>query len=102
MIFVHSPIIFIVIEKSGKTLHLLKSNSKPTASDRQRKKVKILGTYGEYRESKKKPAPPNNAGAPPKAQGQPASGSSILQFMAPPPGGKADQGKGKDATMSGK
>ena len=57
MIFVHSIITFIVIEKSGKTLHLLKARSKPIQSGIKRKKIATLGTFADYKESKKKPAP---------------------------------------------
>ena len=44
-------------EKSGKTLHLLKSNSKPTKPRQKRKKVELFGTFDQYKESKKKPQP---------------------------------------------
>ena len=33
---------------------MLKSASKPTAGGRNRQKIPILGTYGEYSESKQK------------------------------------------------
>ena len=38
----------IYIEKSGKTIHLLKQSSKQITSSKKRKKVDILGTYTEY------------------------------------------------------
>lgn len=41
-------------EKNGKTLHLLKSKSKPTAFAKKRKKIPILGSYTEYKDSKQK------------------------------------------------
>ena len=53
-------------EKNGKTLHLLKSNSKPVATGKKRKKIPIMGTYGQYKDSKSKAivaaqgAPPGN------------------------------------------
>ena len=72
-------------EKNGKTLHLLKSKSKPVPGGRKRKKLPVLGTFEQYAESKKKPAPVQGNDAKPKIQSQAASGSSILQFMAPPP-----------------
>ena len=42
-------------QKPGKTLHLLKSKSKPCNAIRKRKKVEVLGTYAQYKDSKKKP-----------------------------------------------
>ena len=42
------------IEKSGKTLHLLKSGSKPIKPRSQRKKIEILGSLAVYNDSKKK------------------------------------------------
>ena len=48
---------FISTEKAGKTLHLLKSNSKPTKPRQKRKKVELFGTFDQYQESKKKPQP---------------------------------------------
>ena len=50
-------LLFISTEKSGKTLHLLKSNSKPIKPRIKRKKVELLGTFAQYQDSKKKPAP---------------------------------------------
>ena len=49
-----SNILLISIEKNGKTLHLLKSGSKPTLGGKKRQKVPILGSFGEYNDSKKK------------------------------------------------
>ena len=42
-------------EKNGKTLHLLKSSSKPSKTGKKRKEIPILGTYQQYTDSKKKP-----------------------------------------------
>lgn len=42
------------IEKSGKTLHLLKAKSKPQKSGRKRKVIPTLGTFSQYKESKSK------------------------------------------------
>ena len=64
-------------ERNGKTLHLLKARSKPVQSGRVRKKIPLLGTFGQYKESKGKPPPtkpgqpsstiqPPNIGQPPK------------------------------------
>ena len=43
----------ISIEKSGKTIHLLKQNSKQITSNKKRKKVDTHGTYTEYMQKKK-------------------------------------------------
>ena len=42
-----------LIEKNGKTLHLLKSQSKSQQAAKKRKKVPLLGSFTEYKESKK-------------------------------------------------
>ena len=44
-------------EKSGKTIHLLKSGSKQTSGAKVRKVVPLLGTFAQFKDSKKKPAP---------------------------------------------
>ena len=44
-------------EKSGKTIHLLKSGSKQASGQKKRKTVPLLGTFGQYKDSKKKPDP---------------------------------------------
>jgi hypothetical protein len=41
-------------EKPGKTLHLLKSKSKPAPSEKKRKKVELLGPFEKYVEQSKK------------------------------------------------
>ena len=45
---------FWIVEKSGKTLYLLKEGSKKINGSKKRKKVDILGTFSEYKDSKKK------------------------------------------------
>ena len=50
-----------ISQKSGKTIHLLKNNSKPISKGKKRKVVPILGTLNEFKESKKKPAPQHQA-----------------------------------------
>ena len=35
-------------------MHLLKSKAKPTATDRQRKKIPLKGSFGQYLDSKRK------------------------------------------------
>ena len=54
---------------NGKTLHLLKSSSKPTPAKVKRKKVPILGTYDQYSESKKKPGSLSNQAPPSQISG---------------------------------
>ena len=76
-------------------MHLLKSNSKAVATGKKRKKIPIMGTYGQYKESKQKPAPANPMPLQPQIS-QPKPGqASILNFAG------ANQGN-KDAKMSGK
>ena len=86
-------------EKNGKTLHLLKQGSKRIITDRKRKKVQLMGSFTEYKDSKKKPvanpadpianaAPPLNFGS----QGPPSIPPMFLQQAAP------NQAK-KDAEM---
>ena len=76
---------FYLAEKNGKTLHLLKSSSKPSKAGKKRKEIPILGTYQQYTDSKKKPQPQANVADGAPTQSQINSGSSILQFMAPAP-----------------
>ena len=45
---------FVGAEKNGKTLHLLKARSKPIQSGRKKKKIEVLGTFAQYKDSKKK------------------------------------------------
>jgi len=51
-------------EKKGKMASLLKTNSKPVASTKKRKKIPIQGTYEEYRDSKIKDLGKNAKNAP--------------------------------------
>ena len=60
ILIAHRPIdsltfVFDLSEKSGKTIHLLKARSKPIQSGRKRKKVEVLGTWSDFKDSKKKP-----------------------------------------------
>ena len=52
-----STALSLTIEKSGKTIHLLKAGSKPFVGGKKRKKVELLGTLDQFKESKKKPVP---------------------------------------------
>ena len=40
------------VEHKGRTLHLLKSSSKPVPQQRKRRKVEILGTFDQYKTQK--------------------------------------------------
>ena len=64
----------ISTEKSGKMIHLLKSGSKQASGQKIRKTVPLLGTFAQYKDSKKKPEPKQVA-------------QSIVDqvMMAPPP-----------------
>ena len=104
MVQIYRLIYDVSTEKKGKTVHLLKSNSKPVASAKKRKKIPIQGTYEEYRDSKIKDLGKNAKNAaqspqvrpmqedqqvrPMRSQGQSSGGSSIVQYMAPAPGQK--------------
>ena len=46
---------FCQTEKAGKTLKLLKAKSRKSIAIKKRKTVPLLGSFGEYKESKKKP-----------------------------------------------
>ena len=89
-------------EKPGKTLHLLKASSKPVPAQRVRRKVQILGTYDQYRESKKKPPAQGPSGNGQPQPGLPPIPSSIMSFMAPQPNANADGKNAKDAKMAKK
>ena len=39
------------IEHKGRTLHLLKSSSKPVPQQRKRKKISLYGTFEQYKEA---------------------------------------------------
>ena len=93
---------FFDAEKNGKTLHLLKSASKPSQSGKVRKKVELLGSFQQYSESKKKPQPAANVAAPNQIPSQNSGAPSILQMMAPVPKENVQAPKGKDAKMSNK
>ena len=82
-----------VIEKNGKTLHLLKASSKKTSGIKQRKKVELMGTISQFKESKQKPAPGDLKQQP--------SGSSLIasaaSMLAPKP---SQPPRAKDAKMN--
>jgi hypothetical protein len=54
-VLIFLSIILYITERSGKTVHLLKSGSKKIATDRKRKKHELMGTISQYKESKQKP-----------------------------------------------
>ena len=39
------------LEHKGRTLHLLKSSSKPVTQQRKRKKISLYGTFEQYKEA---------------------------------------------------
>ena len=96
-------------EKSGKTLHLLKSGSKPIKPGTKRKQIPVLGSLKDYHDSKKKPSaqgqqPPSSLLQQPSLSGQRGTGSVQQQItdtimIAPlpntPAGGKKDLRKEK-------
>ena len=63
----------MLTEKSGKTLHLLKSGSKPIKPRPKRKKVDALGTLDQFHESKKKHAATTKQQNPSAQQQNPTS-----------------------------
>ena len=69
-----------VSQKPGKTLYLLKSSSKAIAKGKKRKVVPLLGSIGEYKDSKKKPHQPDQAQQKREAQNQPAQRSEAQQM----------------------
>ena len=54
-----------MLGKTGKTLDLLKTKSKPIAAEKKRKKVPLLGTFEQFTESKKKSQPGPGMAQPP-------------------------------------
>ena len=44
-------------QKSGKTIHLLKQASKPALAGKKRRKVPLMGSLEQYKDSKKKSVP---------------------------------------------
>ena len=73
-----SPPVYFHIEKNGKTLHLLKSKSKPVPAGRKRQKIPVLGSFGEYTDSKKKSmAAPAGDPKPPVLNQIPSSSSIV-------------------------
>ena len=41
--------LYVFTEHKGKTLHLLKSGSKPVPQQRKRRKIEILGTFDQFK-----------------------------------------------------
>ena len=39
----------VYLEKNGKTLHLLKSGSKKIGSDKNRRKIQVLGSIDDFK-----------------------------------------------------
>ena len=91
-----------VVEKPGKTIHLLKSNPKPVPAQRARRKIQLLGTFGEYKESKKKVPDQVPLGLGQAQQQQPPIPASIMSLMVPQPNANAEGKNAKDAKMAKK
>ena len=68
-------------QKSGKTIHLLKQSSKPAMAGKKRKKVALLGTLEQFKDSKKKPSPPPQQ---PVLQSSLAQSAGASQGLQPP------------------
>ena len=49
---IYLSLLIYITERSGKTVHLLKSGSKKITTDRKRKKHELMGTISQYKESK--------------------------------------------------
>ena len=90
-------------EKSGKTIHLLKSKSKKIEPGRKKRKIPTLGTFSDFKESKKKqfqtqkPPTPTTGPTPLFPQPPKPVQGSIQQLLA----GATDNAK-KEAKMSHK
>ena len=93
---------YVVLEKNGKTLHLLKSKSKPVSAIKKRRKIEIMGTFGQYQDSKKKPVPSGNMAQALNTQNLAQGAQQILNFAAPGQAQMAPAPKGKDAKMNAK
>ena len=57
-----------MIGKTGKTLDLLKTKSKPISAEKKRRKVPLLGSFESYTDSKKKSQVPAGMAQPPNTQ----------------------------------
>ena len=89
----------MVTEKNGKTLHLLKANSKPSKSGKKRKHIPIMGTYEQYTESKKKA---DSSGKMAQAPAIPNQNEGEILFLQPGPNGQpimAPKPNNKDVKM---
>ena len=76
---------FDLAEKSGKTIHLLKAKSKPIQSGRKKKKLPMLGTFQDFKDSKKKPMPT------PPVPNLPSGPTQLFPNPARPPQGSIQQ-----------
>ena len=91
---------YVILEKNGKTLHLLKSKSKPIPSEKKRRKIEIFGTFTDFSKKKNRADSQNKNTTAQKQLPMGGSSQLILQtgpngqpIMAPPP-------NAKDAKMS--
>ena len=70
----------VLIGKTGKTLDLLKSKSKPVPSSKKRKTVPLLGTFEAYVEQSKKKPVPTGMAQPPNTQNLAQGAQQLLNF----------------------
>ena len=91
-----------MIGKTGKTLDLLKSKSKPIAAEKKRKKVPLLGSFETYQESKKKSQLPTGMAQPPNTQNLAQGAQQLLNFGAANSSQKGPAKPNKDASMNAK
>ena len=71
-----------MIGKTGKTLDLLKSKSKPIAAEKKRKKVPLLGSFETYVEQSKKKPQPTGMTQPPNTSNLAQGAQQLLNFGA--------------------
>ena len=71
-----------MIGKTGKTLDLLKSKSKPIAAEKKRKKVPLLGSFETYVEQSKKKPQPTGMAQPPNTSNLAQRAQQLLNFGA--------------------
>ena len=95
-------LLFVITGKTGKTLDLLKSKSKPIAAEKKRKKVPLLGSFETYQESKKKSQLPTGMAQPPNTQNLAQGAQQLLNFGAANSTQKGPAKPNKDANMNAK
>ena len=91
-----------MIGKTGKTLDLLKSKSKPIAAEKKRKKVPLLGSFETYVEQSKKKPQPTGMAQPPNTSNLAQGAQQLLNFGAANQAQKGPAKPNKDANMNAK